>query len=213
MEAAERKDEQALSVDALREWERHLEDVLRGVAHALNNRAASVSAVLELSMESDRSDSATRAMLAAEVQRLHELVAIVRTVGSPRDSVVAFDARDGLTAARGIMGVHAGMRERSITLDAPIPTPVRSRQGMFIRAVVALAARASGPGPGTTTITMTERDHWAEVRAASTEGAPGVRSRYADEVARAMGGEPLADAPGFRLPTLTELRRREGREA
>lgn len=213
MDGTERKDEITLSVDALREWERHVEDVLRGVAHALNNRAASVSAVLELTMESDRSDSATRNLLAAEVKRLHELVAIVRTVGTPRDAVESFDARDAIAAARGVLSLHAALRERTIAVDAPLPSPVRTRQWMFTRAVVALAARASGAGPGSTTIFLAESGEWVEVRAAATSGAPGGRSRYADEMARVMGGEPLATASGFRLPTLTELRRREGREA
>lgn len=211
MEAAEPKEEFALSADALREWERHVEDVLRGVAHALNNRAASVSAVLELSMEADRSESATRALLAAEVKRLHELVAVVRTIGSLRDAVEAFDARDAVAAARGVMSVHAALRERTIVIEAPIPTPVRTRQWMFVRAVVALAARASGAGPGTTTLALAESGDWVEMRATPIAGAAGGRSRYADEIALAMGGEPLASALGFRIPTLGELRRREGR--
>lgn len=204
-----------LSVEALQEWEGHMDDVLRGVAHALNNRAASVSAMLELTLEGDRSDSATRALLGAEVQRLHELVDVVRAVGAPRAAPEAFDARDAAATARAVMSLHAAMRDRTVTVDAPSVLAVRTPRWMFVRALVATAAHGAGGKPGTATIRLSEEDGWIVVRATTTGfgagTAPVQRSRYADELARAMGGEPLPDAPGFRIPTLAEVRRREGR--
>ena len=210
MDLHDRNEEVPLSVEALQEWEGHVEDVLRGVAHALNNRAASVSAMLELSMEADRNDSATRALLAAEVQRLQELVDAVRAVGAPRAAAEAFDARDAAATARAVMTLHAALRDRTMTVDAPDVLAVRAPKWMFVRALVALAARGAGGGRGPAAIQLREEDGWVVARTSGTN-ADGKRSCYADELPRAMGGEPLSAAPGFRIPTLAELRRREGR--
>lgn len=202
-----------LSVEALHEWEGHVEDVLRGVAHALSNRAASVSAMLELSMDSDRSDSATGALLPAELQRLNELVDVVRAVGAPRADAEAFDARDAAATARAVMSLHAALRERTVTVDAPSALAVRTPRWMFVRALVATVARGWGSTAGTSTIRLSEESGWivSRVTTAGPAVAPERRSRYADELALAMGGEPLSGAPGFRIPTLAEVRRREGR--
>ena len=198
MDSRDRNEDVPLSAEALREWEGHVEDILRGVAHALNNRAASVSAMLELSMDAERGDSATRPFLAVELQRLQELVDVVRAVGGPRAAPEAFDARDAAATARAVMVLHAALRDRTMTVDAPEALAVRTPKWMFVRALVALAARAAGGGRGPATIQLRDEDGWVVARTSGTD-ADGRRSRYADELARAMGGEPLSAAPGFRI--------------
>lgn len=208
-----------LSAAALREWEGHVENVLRGVAHALNNRAASVLAVVELWNEPEPASGSTRALLEGEVQRLRDLVDVVRAVGASRGEVEAFEPADAVRAARAVIGLHADLRERSITIDGASAPPVRTRQWMFVRALVALAAVASrrggsgasgAQGAGAVTIEVRGEAGWVVIRTTGAGQTPGL-TPYVLETARAMGGEPLADLAGFRLPSLAELRRREGR--
>jgi hypothetical protein len=208
-----------LSAAALREWEEHAENVLRGLTHALNNRAASVSAVVELWNEPEPASGSTRALLEAEVQRLRDLVGVVRTVGSRGAEVEAFEPADAVRAALAVIGLHADLRDRSITIDCASAPPVRTRQWMLVRAVVALAAAASrrggsgasgSQGTGSVVIEVRGEAGWVVIRATGAGLMPGL-TPYVLETARAMGGEPLADLAGFRLPSLAELRRREGR--
>jgi len=198
-----------LSAHALREWEAHVEDVLRGVAHALNNRAASVAAVVELWTEPESATGSSRALLAAEVQRLRDLEDVVRTVGAQRGPVEAFKPADAATSARAVIGLHAGLRERSITITCEAAPPVRTAKWMFVRGLVGLAAAGDHRG-GAVSISVTPDAGWVVVRASGAGLKPGL-TPYVGEIARAMGGEPLDDAPGFRVPSLAELRRREGR--
>jgi hypothetical protein len=205
-----------LSADALREWEGHLEDILRGVAHALNNRAASVSAVIELWADSTEEASSTRSLLVAEAQRLRDLVDVVRTVGAQHGAEEAFDPSDAVSAARAVIGLHAGLRERSITIASDTAPPVRTRKWLFVRALVGLAASSaaatarSGHAGSALSVTVSRDADDVAVRVSGDGLSPGL-TPYVLEVSRAMGGTPLADAPGFRMPSLAELRRREGR--
>jgi hypothetical protein len=199
-----------LSANALREWDGHLEDVLRGVAHALNNRAASVSAVVELWTAPDDANG-SRSLLAAEAQRLRDLVNVVRTVGAQHGPVEAFEPAEAVESARTVISLHAGLRERSITLSAENAPPVRTAKWMFVRALVGLAAAsAAATARGALSITVGRDAESVVVRASGDGLSPGL-SPYVLELARAMGGAPLDDAPGFTLPSLAELRRREGR--
>jgi len=203
---------QELSAAALREWEGHVENVLRGVAHALNNRAASVSAVVELWTESEGPTGTAHALLEAEVQRLRDLVEVVRTVGAPRGPVEAFEPATAIAAARVVIGLHADLRERSITIDDASAPPLRTQKWMLVRALVALAAGAASRGDGSGSVAIEVRGEagWVVIRTNGVAPTPGLTS-YVLEAALAMGGEPLADALGFRIPSLAELRRREGR--
>jgi hypothetical protein len=203
--------ESSLSAAALREWEGHVESVLRGVAHALNNRAAAVSGVVEL-WNVPGETSSNRALLEGEVHRIRDLVGAVRAIGSHGGQVESFEPTEAATAARVIIGLHADLRERSITIDSASAPPLRTAKWMLVRTLVALAAAAavSGNRSGVATITIRGEAGWVVIRAAGVGLTPEL-TPYVLEMARAMGGEPLADVPGFRLPSLAELRRREGR--
>ena len=201
--------EPELSADAMREWEGHVEGVLRGVAHALNNRAASVSGVVELWDDPEQQSGATRTALAAEVERLRELVGVVRAVGAPRGQVEAFEPAEAAAVASAIIGLHADLQARSITIGGASAPPVRVSKWMLVRALVALAAAAARGRESTAAAIDVRGDAgWVVVRAA---GAGPALTPYVLEMVQAMGGEPLAGGTGFRLPSLAELRRREGR--
>ena len=204
--------EPELSAAAMREWEGHVESVLRGLAHALNNRAASVSAVVELWDDPGQSPGSTRTLLTAEVEQLRELVAAVRHVGAPRSQVEAFEPSGAAVAARAIVGLHADLRERMITIDGASAPPVRASKWMFVRALVALAAAVASRGSASDAAVIEIRGDagWVVIRA-TRAGLTPVLTPYVLETARLMGGEPLVGVAGFRLPSLAELRRREGR--
>ena len=191
---------------ALREWTHHVESVLRGLAHALNNRAAALSAVIELSREPDDDPAATREILEGEMQRVGELVRVVRAIGVPRPDAEAIVPADVAGDVRSILELHADLRDFTVRVEANGAPAVRVPRWMLMRALVALAATATPPhGERVCTLTLTGDGDWL------TAMLPGARSLYAPELARAMGGEPLGDGAGFRIPTLDAVRRREGR--
>ncbi len=198
-----------LSPAAMSEWDGHVEGVLRGVAHALNNRAASMSALTTLCMEPDYTRESTRDVLASEVDRLHDIVAVIRAIGAPRGNVEAFDPADAARSAKAVLALHAGLRDRVVTISASAG-PIRAHRWMFVRAVVVLACRvAAADRTPAITLSLSDRDGWVYVVG---EGATHTaRSAFLDEIVPALGGEPLPGAAGFRVPSLATLRQREGR--
>ena len=201
------------SAAALAEWTHHVESVLRGIAHALNNRASAVSAVIELASEPDDDPSVTRSILTTELQRLMDLAGVVRTIGTPRGGgSEAFAPNDLADEALAVLKLHAEQRDRVIMIDAHAAPPTRVPRWMFLRALIALGASAASPSDRMRTVRLTAigEGDWLTVRADAGARVP-VSSRYAGELAVAMGGEPLPDGNGFRIPTLDALRRREGR--
>ena len=68
--------ESAFSPAALDEWMQHVESVLRGIAHALNNRASAISGAIELSDERDES-LAVKSILGTELERVLDLANVV----------------------------------------------------------------------------------------------------------------------------------------
>jgi hypothetical protein len=191
---------------ALREWNHHVESVMRGLAHALNNRAAALSAVIELSNEPDDDPAATREILQGEMDRVTELVRVVRILAVPRGEPEAIVPADLVADLKSILHLHADLRDRVADFAASEAVPVRVHRWMLVRALVALAATTTArQGERTFMVTLATEGDWLTARA----NAP--RSSYMRELARAMGGEPNPDGSGFRIPTLESLRRREAR--
>src|SRR5687767_8277197 len=91
-----------LSAAALNEWRQHVESVLRGIAHALNNRATALSAVIELSQDPVEEPSITNSILATELERVRSLTAAVRSIGAPRSGVEAFAPGDAAAEALAV---------------------------------------------------------------------------------------------------------------
>jgi hypothetical protein len=199
------------SAEACAEWTAHVEHVLRGIAHALNNRAAAVSAVLELSQEPAEEASVVRSILATELERLRDLAGVVRLVGAPREGAEAFAPRDASAQALAVLAMHAAERDSRIVIDAATAPPIRVPRWMFVRALVALAVGVpfSRDGARSVTLTAVEDGEWLVVQSSDGDCAP---SPLLAELARAMGGEPLTSGRrGFRVPTLAAIRQREGR--
>jgi hypothetical protein len=196
-----------LSAAALQEWSAHVENVLRGVAHALNNRAAALSAVMELSRDPTEGTEVVGSILGSEMERVTELVTVVRSVGVPKHVLEAFAPAEVAATAIAVLKVHAEQRDRRVALEGD-GSPLRVPRWMFLRALIALVA--SAPGESQATITLKEQNDWLEV-SLTASGAPSGLTPLVSELARAMQGEALAGRYGFRVPTLALLRRSEGR--
>jgi len=199
----------ALSTDALTEWTHHVEAVMRGLAHALNNRAAALSAIIELSREPDDEPEVTRSILTGELGKVRELAKAVRSVGPPRDGADALSPNDLVAETLAVLQLHADIRDRVIQIDAADAPVVRVAPWMLLRALVLLCADApvTDAASRTARVTLGQDGDWLVVRAEGTSGVPA--SPYLAALARRMGGDVIPG--GFRIPTLESLRRREAR--
>ena len=194
-----------LSAAALHEWNAHVEAVLRGVAHALNNRAAALSALIQLADDSEPGET-LRGILASELDRVSGLGAALRSIGTPRPGEEAFAPSDAVSEAVGVLALHSEQRDTTTRIDVLDAPPLRVHRWMFIRALVALAANSGRANPDARlTVTSGGDDLVVRVENATPAESPLVR-----ELARAMGGDALEEGRGFRLPTLASLRRRAG---
>lgn len=202
-----------LSAPALEEWTRNVEHVMRGISHALNNRATALSALIELSGDHlDGEPSDTRSILRSELFRVTELANIVRTVGAPRLGVEAFAPADAAKETLIALQLHIEQRERAAKIDASNAAPVRVQRWMFVRALFALIAAATTRAAAGVSVSIVTEGDWVVTRAGGIDARVEALSPYAAEMATAMGGESLQDgACGFRLPTLAAIRQREGR--
>jgi hypothetical protein len=205
-----------LSAAALREWSHTVESVMRGIAHALNNRAAALSAVIELSRDPTDDPSVTGSILGGELERVQGLGAVINTLGQPRAGTEAFAPSDAAEEAIEVLKLHGQLRDRTITIDASSTPPTRAPRWMFVRSLIALAVAGSrGLLASTSKLSITvAEDGGGDWIVASVDGAytpSTTASPYMCELARAMGGEPLDKPLGFRVPTLTALRQREAR--
>jgi len=205
--------EPQLSAAALAEWTHTIENVMRGIAHALNNRAAALSAVLELSRDSTDDAPSPTSILGTELQRVQDLAKVVRTVGFPRAGMEAFAPRDAADEALEVLKMNSELRERPITIDALGASPIRVPRWMYVRSLVALGVAASRAMRDTTQLRIAVADdgEWVVARAPDVSAPSPAPSAYVSEISRAMGGSPLDADFGFRVPTLAALRRREGR--
>jgi hypothetical protein len=200
---------------ALQEWSGHVESIMRGIAHALNNRAAALSAVIELSAETT-DDPEIGSILKTELDRMRHLAQIVRVIGVPRRGNDAFSPRDAANEATAVLNLHGNHGDYPATIGQATATPVRVPRWMFVRSLVALAAAASEHCKSATRVDVIDDGDWIVARVEGLGRKCGDVSPYAEALARAMGGEPLAGgeagkACGFRVPSLAGIRLREAR--
>jgi hypothetical protein len=203
-----------LSAAALQEWSRNVENTMRAVAHALNNRATAISAVIELSRDPFGDDmQVTSSILSSELQRVSDLSRIVRTMAPPRSAIEAFTPKDAAAESLVVLQLQVELREHGVTIEAQSAPPVRAARWMFVRALIALGAAASqrSDGAGPVRIAIEGDGDWVVARVEGVAARTSELSPYTAELATAMGGEALENRLGFRLPTLAVLRQREAR--
>jgi hypothetical protein len=199
-----------LSADALREWQALTDRVLRRIAHSLNNQAAAISAVLELSGD-PAAEASAASILETELERVRGLVAVLGAIGTPSARSEAFAPADAARDAALVLGFYDD-REQAVFFDADGAPPTRLPRWLFVRALIAIGAvasrRASTAAPAT--VQVRQDGEWIVVQLANGDGAA-VLSPYGAELASAMGGDRLAGGLGFRVPTLAAIRQREAR--
>src|SRR5437667_8124640 len=100
-----------LPADALLEWVRISEAVLRGVAHSLNNRATALSAVVELSRGGGDDPSAARSILWTELERMREVIRVTQVLGPLQETVTSFAPRDAIEDAFVVARLHEEQHE------------------------------------------------------------------------------------------------------
>lgn len=202
-----------LSAEALSEWNGHVESVLRGIAHALNNRAAALSAVIELTRDSSEEAGVIGSILGTELDRVADLVRAVRSIAPAKTDTNAFTPEDVAAEAMAVLRLHVEQRQSHVTIDAQAAPPVRVPRWMFVRALIVLAATA-GRTDAHAKVRINGAGDWLVTRVDSANSPSQELTPFLIEIARAMGGEPLSppEGYGFRVPTLAALRRREGRE-
>ena len=157
---------------------------------------------MELAREPAEEGSAVTTLLSNELQRIADLAAVVVAIGAPRRGIEAFTPADAAMDAARVLAIHSGLREPRASFDAARAGPVRGERWMFVRALIALASDAER-------VTITEEGDWVAARA---HGGGSSSQALLPELSRLMDGETLGNGqPGFRVPSLASLRRREGR--
>lgn len=183
--------------------------MLRGIAHGLNNRAAALAALIELTSEPAEPPTVLREILETEQRRVRDLVQAVRTIGAMSGDAEALMPEDVVADARAVLEQHPDLRDGAVLIDMAQVSPIRVPRQTFARLLLALAAGLTG---GTLArprrLAVTTDGDWLIVAGDASGGAT---STLAAELAHHVGGELLGDHYGIRIPTLAALRRREGR--
>lgn len=219
-------------------WRELIDELLRGIAHALSNRVATVSAAAYLASSGEPLDATMRAALAAESERLEGLLGDLRLLPGPLDaSIEPVLVGDVVPTAISLHRHHVALRsvpiEVTVAPDAP-PAAINPTAVLHLLLVVftalrlvargdALVADSDGQVPTVELVIRGEGDAvvvQGTVRGPAVPGrqAAAVAARYAsacDLLARPHGGRATADAPltglTLRIPSLMAHRARAGR--
>lgn len=192
------------------EWTPLLEDLLRGLVHAMNNRVSALSAFAEFAALDD--ETLGLGMLRKEINGVHAVSQLVGVLASRSETVEALELKPVVELALSLHSHHPRMRGVPCTLDQPGHVlPVRVPRWALLRLTLLMVNAARRAGAATKTpsvaITISGDDMYVRAHVTSPEppGADAIR------LAALCGGQ-LRHANGevlFELPSLLEIRRRE----
>jgi hypothetical protein len=202
------------------DWQTLSDELLQGLVHALNNRVAALSALVELARLGDEEEDPLSA-LPSEIAQLHQVNGLFALLPARRSDAEALDPSVAMEDALHLHEHHPRLRgERCVVTYEGTATAVRVPRWAFVRALVMLIHAAKRAGESV------QGRGCAPVRVRSDAAALGVHVETsvepsADLVALAARcGGAITQEGGeltLRLPTLLELRRREqearGRDA
>jgi len=194
------------------DWPTLSNDLLQGLVHALNNRLAALGALAELARLRDEAVNPL-AELPIEIAQLQGLTGLFALLAERRTDAEALELSAALADAMRLHEHHLRLRtERCEVRYEGTPVPVRAPRWALVRTLVMLvhAAKRTGEAAreqGRTPIIVRTDDSTVSVCVRSRTDAS------CDLIAAGerAGGEIVreGDLLVFRLPTLTELRRRE----
>jgi hypothetical protein len=200
------------------EWLEVVDEALKGLHHALNNRIGSLSALVELHQLGDLpADGSSFESLAADLRRLEDANRVLRLL--PHDGVVGEESLILDDVIADVLAIHRflhDMRDLQVTI---VPTrfvePVRVERWAAVRVLTLLLndAKRVAKSLSTSVRATTESDEqWVRVEfrlgLPSADVIPSGRGRYAELVAESFGGS-VTRKPGaveLRLPTLKARR-------
>jgi hypothetical protein len=191
------------------EWSALLEDLLRGLVHAMNNRLTSLSAFAELAAL-DGEDVETD-VLRQEISRMHGACALVALLVS-RSTAEPLEIRPVLDAALEVHAHHPHTRSIPCTVEQHSPVlPVRVPRWALLRVLLLLIDGAKREGDAARLATMCVRITGDETTVRVHVAARGPASREAARFADLCGGriQSVGDEQVLELMTLPELRRRD----
>lgn len=114
------------------EWTVLFEELLRGLAHALNNRVTALSACAELAAIDGEPVDAN--VLKMEITRLHQVSALVGGIATRGHDAEALEIRPVLEEALAIYHHHPRMRsDHGAIAQSGLVLPVRVPRGTLLR--------------------------------------------------------------------------------
>jgi hypothetical protein len=194
------------------DWATLSNDLLQGLVHALNNRLSALGALMELArLRDDAIDPL--AELPTEIAQLHGLTGLFALLPERRADAEALELPAALDDAVRLHDHHLRLRaERCEVRFEGTPTPVRAPRWALVRTLVMLVhaakrSREAGSERDGAPIVVRTDDTTVSVCVRTPANA----SHDLLVTAERAGGEVRreVDLLVFRLPTLTELRRRE----
>ena len=196
------------------DWPALSNDLLQGVIHALNNRVAALAAFLELARLGDETVDPL-AELPTEITQLQRVSGLFALLPERRADAEALELPTVVDDAVRLHEHHPRFRaERCEVLYEGTPAPVRAPRWALVRTLVMLvhAAKCTGASmPGQRGRPIVVRSDESTVSVRVSAGANPSRDLVA--AVELTGGEITRedDSLVFRLPSLSELRRREGK--
>lgn len=195
------------------EWRTISDELLQGLVHALNNRVAALSAFVELAKLGDE-EGDPLTVLPTEIAQLHRVNALFGLLPERKAESEALEVRAVLDDAILLHQHHPRLRGEQVAVTFEgAPGAVRAPRWALVRAMVMLLHAAKRPGEsagGRSEAALRVRgdDTTVSVHVA-TAAAPSadlvaLAERCSGHVTR------TGDALVLTLPSLRELRRREG---
>jgi hypothetical protein len=210
-------------VDA--EWLALSDALVRGVGHAMNNRIAALSAVVQVLATSGQGGPLLEA-LSSESQRLLRTVDLMRLLPRRWEAEaepVLLD--DVIRSGMELLPLHADLPELAYVWEAEAELPpVLSEPSLLVHTACLMMARAAEAAvrggasrilirgtsrPETVIVSVGPDGGWPDADDALPRAEPG--DSALDRLARRIGGALRADGAALllELPTLAEARRRQ----
>jgi len=200
------------------EWQKLVDQVLRGLHHDLNNRIGSLSAMVELLQLGDTpADGTSYETLAGDLARLGEANRVIRLV--PREQSGAEEPLILDDVLADVFAIHRFLHDVRDIQVSIVPTryvePIRCERWALLHVLVVLLmdAKQLAKDSGTMVRVATESDEQTvrvqfQIGAPQVPDAPAARGIYAESVAATFGGTVTrkAGVAELRMPTLKARR-------